>query len=408
MLGIFNCIMKVLFLLLFSYQGFYMLVSLFRKEQKEDFELNYHHFAVLICARNEETVISDLLKSIADQTYPKEYYQTFVMADNCDDSTAEAATNNGAKVYIRKNSDLIGKGYALESLLKDIEKDYGDEFDAYLVFDADNILKEDYLEQMNVSYCKGNRIIAGYINSKNYDSNWISAGYSLYLLRKNRFLNNARYLLGLSSAINGTGFLFDKEIVKDWSYHTLTEDIEFTVDQVCRHHMIAYCDKAIVYDEQPTSLIQSFYQRLRWSKGYLQVIQKYSKRLFEGIGEGYFSYFDMLSTLLSAYGLSVISLIFDVLTFSFLIATKNNPIPFLSNLLDGALQAYLCMYAIGLLTTITEWKRINISAYRKIGYTFTFPLFMATYIPIAFYALFADVSWKPIKHTVTIAHENSF
>ncbi|MBQ2657731.1 MAG: glycosyltransferase family 2 protein [Erysipelotrichaceae bacterium] len=407
MLGIFDCMMKVLFLLLFSYQGLYILISLFGKEKEKDYELKYHDFAVLICARNEETVIGNLLESIDRQTYPEKHYRTFVMADNCIDSTAEIAKGCGAVVYTRNDDEYVGKGYALESLLRNIEKDYGDVFDAFLVFDADNILKDDYLEQMNISYCQGNKIIAGYINSKNYGSNWISAGYSLYLLRKNRFLNNARHLLGLSSAINGTGFLFDKETAKEWPYHTLTEDIEFTVDQVCRHHTIAYCDKAIVYDEQPTSFVQSVYQRLRWSKGYLEVIWKYSTRLVKGICEGSFSCFDMLSTILSAYGLSVVSLIFDILMSSYLIVTKSDMIPFLSNLLEGLLKAYLCMYLIGLLTTITEWKRINTRLLNKIRYTFTFPLFMASYIPIAVCALFADVSWKPIRHTVTITHENS-
>ena len=301
MLGFLNRMLSIVFAVLFSYQFVFIIVSLFMKEKEIDYEFSYHRLAILICARNEETVIGDLLKSISDQTYPKDQYEVFVMADNCSDHTAKIAKENGAVVYERFSDELQGKGYALQELLENIKDDYGDRFDAFLVFDADNILKNDYLEQMNISYCKGNRIIAGYINSKNYGSNWISAGYSLYLLRKNRFLNHARYLLGISSAINGTGFLFSREVLDDWPYHTLTEDIEFTVDQVCRHHKIAYCSKALLYDEQPTTFRQSIYQRLRWSKGYLQVIGKYSGRLLDGIAEGSFSCFDMLNTILSAY-----------------------------------------------------------------------------------------------------------
>ena len=56
--------MKVLFLLLLSYQGLYILVSLFGREKKKDYELTYHNFAILICARNEETVIGNLLDSL--------------------------------------------------------------------------------------------------------------------------------------------------------------------------------------------------------------------------------------------------------------------------------------------------------------------------------------------------------
>ena len=311
----FNRILSFFFAVLFFYQFVFIIVSLFMKEKKEDYKFSYHRFALLICARNEETVIKDLLDSIHDQTYPKEYYKVFLMADHCDDQTAQIARNCKVNVYERFNEELPGKGYALEELLKRIKNDYGDAFDAFLVFDADNILKKDYIEQMNLSYCKGNRIIAGYINSKNYGSNWISAGYSLYLLRKNRFLNHARSLLGLSSAINGTGFLFSREVLDEWPYHTLTEDIEFTLDQVCRHQKIAYCGKAMLYDEQPTSMKQSFYQRLRWSKGYLQVIKKYSYSLARGCMEKDFSCYDMLNTILSAYGLSMISLFLNTAFF---------------------------------------------------------------------------------------------
>lgn len=356
-------------------------------------------------ARNEEKVIGDLLESLEKQSYPKDSYVAFVMADNCSDNTAEAAQKHGAVVYRRHNNVLTGKGYALSELLDNIGKDYGDVFDGYLVFDADNILESDYLEQMNVSYCKGNRIIAGYINSKNYDSNWISAGYSLFLLKKNRFLNNARHLLGLSCAVNGTGFLFDRRVIKDWTYHTLTEDIEFSVDQACRHNRIAYCGKAVLYDEQPTSFVQSFHQRTRWAKGYLQVIRKYAFKLMKGIGEGYFPCYDMLNTVLSAYSLSVISVFVNSAVFLFYLMSGVSVIPFILSVFHGIIKAYTGMYLLGLLTTLTEWKMIKAKAFNRIIYTFTFPIFIATYIPIAVYALFAKVTWVPIRHSLTVKQE---
>lgn len=392
---------SIIFVMLFSYQIFYYIVSLFVRKKEGQYEFRYHDYAVLICARNEEAVIADLLQSLNNQIYPAEHYEIFVMADNCSDSTAEIARENGATVYVRHNDKQVGKGYALEELLKNIERDYGDVIDGYMVFDADNIVKEDYIEQMNISYCQGNRIIAGYINSKNYDSNWISAGYSLFLLKKNRYLNNARYLLGLSCAINGTGFLFDKKLTGNWRYHTLTEDIELSVDQACRHNRIAYCDKAVLYDEQPVSFRQSFYQRLRWAKGYLQVIRKYTSSLLKGIMDGDFSCYDMLNTILSAYGFSMISILISIIEFAILVYLGINVIPYVRTILASLAKAYMIMYAAGLLTTVTEWNNIKASRFHKILYTFTFPLFLATYVPIAFYALFARVTWVPIRHTLS-------
>ena len=63
---------------------------------------------------------------------------------------------------------------------------------------------------------------------------------------------------------------------------------------------------------------------------------------------------------------------------------------------------YLFIYSIGLITTITEWNNIGATKGEKIKYTFTFPLFLFTYIPIGICALFKKVEWKPIKHSVSI------
>ena len=383
-----NYIISIVFMILFSYQIVYIIVSLFIKEKEEKYDFSFHRYGILICARNEENVIGSLLRSISRQKYPEDKYRVFVMADNCTDNTAVIARNHGAIVYERFNNIKVGKGYALEELLKHIDEDHPDECEAFMVFDADNILKDDYILQMNISYCKGNKIIAGYINTKNYDSNWISAGYSLFLLKKNRFLNNARHLLKTNCAINGTGFLFDKSLVKD---------------QACKNNRIAYCGKAVLYDEQPVSFSQSFNQRIRWAKGYLQVMKKYSLKLIRGMANGSFSCFDMLNTLVSAYGLSMITLLINVITALALIMSGKDMTSFLQSMITGLVKAYLCLYVSGLLTTITEWNNINSTVFNKIMYTFTFPAFIASYLPIAFCALFRKVTWTPIRHGVSIS-----
>lgn len=159
-----------------------------------------HRFAVLIAARNEETVIGDLLDSLHAQDYDMSLITVFVIADNCTDRTAAIASEKGAVVYTRQNKQAVGKGYALEALLAHIKSDYPDGYDAYLVFDADNLLAPDFLTRMNESFSAGNEIITCYRNSKNYGSNWISAGYALWFLRESRFLYGAREALGSSCA----------------------------------------------------------------------------------------------------------------------------------------------------------------------------------------------------------------
>ena len=61
---------------------------------------------------------------------------------------------------------------------------------------------------------------------------------------------------------------------------------------------------------------------------------------------------------------------------------------------------YGILFTLGFITTLTEWKKIHCPGWKKIAYTFTFPFFMFTYIPISIVALFKKVEWKPIAHTV--------
>ncbi len=398
-----NFIIAGVFFLCYAYQFLYIPSAIFMKEPKHK-PAHSHRFAVLICARNEEDVIGSLIKSIDAQTYRRENLRIFVMADNCTDNTAKTARNFGASVYKRFNTEKVGKGYALEELLSKIQRDYPkNHFDGFFVFDADNILDEHYIEEMNRTFCDGFDIITGYRNSKNYGDNWISAGYSLWFLRESRFLNHPRFLLGTSCAVSGTGFFFSARILQKcggWKFRLLTEDIEFTVHNILQGEKIAFCKNAVLYDEQPLTFKQSWHQRLRWAKGYLQVFGKFGFSLLKGIFKGDFSCFDMTMAIMPAVVLTTscaaINFICGVLT----IAKGESILPILLSLGESVFNVYLTLFTVGAITVITEWKQIRTTALKKIFYTFTFPLFMLTYIPVSLTALFVKVEWKPIRHTV--------
>ncbi len=403
-----NFIIAVIFFICYSYQFLYIPIALLKKEKPAEKEVKNHRFAVLICARNEEKVIGGLIKSIYAQSYSQSNIRIFVMADNCTDNTERIAKNLGAKVYCRQNPDKKGKGYALEELLCRIGEDYPNYFDGFFVFDADNVLDRRYIEEMNRCFCQGYKIITGYRNSKNYGSNWISAGYSLWFLRESRFLNHARFLLGNSCAVSGTGFFFSKEILEKcggWPFHLLTEDIEFTVHNVIAGEKTGFCKKAVLYDEQPTKFSQSWNQRLRWAKGYLQVFAKYGKDLLCGILKGDFSCFDMAMAIMPAVVLSTFCAVINTLSSVFALAAGESVLPILLSVGESIMNVYLTLFLIGAITTVSEWKQIHTTAAKKIFYAFTFPLFMLTYIPISIAALFVKVEWKPIVHSVAVGTE---
>ena len=172
-----------------------------------------HKYAICIAARNEEDVIGNLIDSIQEQDYPSDLITVFVVADNCTDKT---------------------KGFALQFLFENIRKDYGIEaFEGYFIFDADNLLKNDYISRMNDAFDEGEKIITSYRNTKNFDENWVASTCAIHWLRSIRKNHRTRSFLRVATNVQGTVFLFSNELVKDgWKYTSLTEDRVFTADAV--------------------------------------------------------------------------------------------------------------------------------------------------------------------------------
>lgn len=405
-INIFNTVISILFILCYSYQFVYVPVALFVKNKKHG-QAKKHRYAVLIAARNEEKVIGQLLESLENQTYDKNMRDVYVIADNCTDSTAEVARRHGAAVYERFNKVQVGKGYALDALLTHIKTEYADKsYDGYFVFDADNVLEENYIEEMNKTFSDGYDIVTGYRNSKNYGDNWISAGNALCFLRESRFLNGARMKLGVAATVGGTGFMFSVKVIEDcggWKFFTLTEDLEFNAGNIVKGVKCGYCPDAVLYDEQPVKFSQTWKQRLRWTKGYLQVTGKYGIMLVKQMLKGSFSCFDLLMSIMPAYVLTFVSLLFNTVALISMAINGNDILPMLISALSSFGNMCLTVFIMGGIATISEWKRIQCPNYKKVLYMFTFPLFMLTYIPISVTAVFSKVQWSPIEHTVSVS-----
>lgn len=408
----FNLIMLILFTVLYFYQIVYIAVAIVNKMKKhvDIIPTKLHKYAVLIAARNEEKVIGELIRSVKNQNYPSDLIDIYIIADNCTDDTAKIASDLGAFVFYRNDNSNVGKGYALQHAFNEINSSKGFRYyDGYFVFDADNLLDENYIFEMNKQFDKGYRILTSYRNTKNYDTNWISAGYSLWFLREAEYLNNPRMSLNTSCAISGTGFLINSSVIEEnggWKHFLLTEDIEFSIESIIKGEVIGYCSKAKIYDEQPITFGQSWKQRLRWSKGFYQVFAKHSLNLFLSIFKkknNRFASFDFLMVISPSMLVSIFCILVN---FMFFLYGYINPLTVDRNIMVLSLNAiygqffnlYFFLYLQGALTTISEWKEIHCSAMKKVFYTFTFPVFFLSQIPIAIVALFTDVEWEPINH----------
>lgn len=269
------------------------LIGLFRKKENKNYEPK-NKFALLIAAHNEEVVIGSLIESMLKLDYPKEMYDVFVIADNCTDDTAKISKGYGVNVCERFAKDKRGKGYALEWMFAKLfamEKQY----DAIAIFDADNLVHKDFLKEINSKMQEGYKVVQGYIDSKNPDDSWIAAAYSIAFWTQNRMFQLARANIGFSNQIGGTGFAIETKTLKKlgWGATCLTEDLEFSCKLVLNGEKVGWAHDAIIYDEKPLKLKQSWTQRKRWMQGFTDVASRYFFKLVKkSIMERKFYMFD--------------------------------------------------------------------------------------------------------------------
>ena len=401
-----NLVIMLIFVLCCFYQVLYIPISWWKKPKEHQPE-KLHRYAVLVAARNEEIVIGNLIESLRQQDYPSELVDIYVMADNCTDHTAEAARKAGAKVYERVNREEIGKGYVMHDLFEHLKEDgLFTQYDGFFIFDADNVLRENYISEMNRCFSDGYQLVTGYRNSKNFGDNWLTAGVGLWFLRESRYLNYPRYLIGSSSAIGGTGFCFAREVIEKyggWQFFTLTEDLEFTSRLVSDGIRIGFCREAELYDEQPGQFRQSWRQRLRWSRGYLQMLHRYGLKLFRSMfrkdNPTRFAAFDILMNTVPAIAMAAIGVIVNSVNLIWLAATGATLFEILLPILKAVVSGYFTLFVMGFITMLSEWNHIHTTTGKKILYSLTFPLFMFTFMPISIQSMFCKVEWKPIRHT---------
>jgi len=257
------------------------LIGLFRKEEKKNYTPK-NKLALLIAAHNEEVVIGSLIESMLKLDYPKDMYDIFVIADNCTDDTAKIAKGYGVNVCERFAEDKKGKGYALEWMfakLFNMDKQY----DAVAIFDADNLVHKDFLKEINSKLQDGYKVVQGYIDSKNPEDSWIAAAYSIAFWTQNRMFQLARANVGFSNQIGGTGFAVETNTLKKlgWGATCLTEDLEFTCKLILNGEKVGWAHDAIIYDEKPLKLAQSWNQRKRWMQGFTDVASRYFFKLIK-------------------------------------------------------------------------------------------------------------------------------
>ena len=392
------------------YAVYYILTGIFAfVNNKKNYIRKYrakHKFAVLIPARNEAKVIGNLVDSLNKQNYPKNLYDVFVIPNNCTDNTSKVALKHKAKVIDCKEK-VSSKGDVLKYAFSFLKNNYYD-YDAYIIFDADNIVHPEFIRRMNDTLCSGFQVAQGYRDSKNPSDTWISSCYSLFYWVQNYFFNQARMNMHWSSSINGTGFMMSKEVIEKQGFETITmtEDVEFAAQCALHGERIAFVKDAITYDEQPLTFRESWKQRKRWSVGNLKCLRYYFNKLVTtGFKKKIPQSFDMALFFLAPV-VQVLSFLVVVLLAAYSIldiqVTDIMKYMYDNKILSIIIGYFVCIF-ISLFVVLVEKIKLK----NAIKGIFTLSIFILTWIPINIVCLVKkDLVWEPIEHHRTVEIES--
>lgn len=379
------------------YQLVISICSLVKLKDKPMLENKQNRFMAIIPAHNEEAVIGNLVNSLKNQDYPKELYDIYVIADNCTDHTARIAREAGAIVYERFDAQNKTKGYALQWFLQQKIKE-DSPYDAFCVFDADNIVDGNFIKNMNKKLCQGETVVQGYRDIKNPTDSWITAGYAIFYWTMNRFYHLARYNVGLSPLINGTGFMvrFDAIKPEGWNTQTLTEDIEFSLKRIIKGKKLGWATDAIVYDEQPVGFKQSWSQRSRWTVGHIQCIKTYTKELIHAIKEHKtLMNVDGLLYILGSIPMFVVTLVLLLLNFIIYMGSGMSGADLLANIARYIIPTFFGPILMGIVIMKLDKKPIK----PMLKGLAMYPFFLGSWLVINFKCLFKqDTKWEKIEH----------
>ena len=389
-------IINIIIMLLLVVYGLYFVITalfLFKKRKKDSIVSDkYSHFTILIPARNEEEVIKDAIQSFKSQKYPKDNYEIVVVINNTTDNTLDVCNAEGVRGILCERK-IKNKGDALKEAFDRLKKE---KTDAYIIMDADNVVNDEFLGEMNKSLNEGTLVAKSSMDIKAKENTWVSSSYAIYFFIQSILYSIPRNNIGASCAINGTGIMIKKEVIDKFGFNvrTITEDLEFMTLCALNNIKIKFVEGAICYAEHPSDFKVSMIQRRRWTKG---------------IYEGFIIYFN--SIIKNMIKRPNIELFDSLLIYSTPLILILSLISIFINFLIVPLPIYLIITSFSLLVSYISISLcalfVCVKSKKKIKDFLTgiimFPIFLLSWQYLNIIILFKkEVVWDEIKHTQKI------
>ncbi|MEP6684161.1 MAG: glycosyltransferase [Parafilimonas sp.] len=294
----FNATVEILFLVLLAYCSFSVLYffifsvagTLLKKSSGSNYALAVKRIAVLVPAYKEDNIILSTAQNLLKLDYPKYWFDIYIIADSFQPSTIQQLKNLRVNV-IEVAFENSTKTKSLNEAFRQIAKPY----DIALICDADNILCDDFLRQINYQFSNGIKAVQGKRVAKNIDTDFAVLDGCSEAINNHIFRKGAN-ALGLSSAVIGSGMAFEFNTVKN----ILSEisavggfDKPLQLKIVESGNKIKYLEDALIFDEKIDNPNAFKQQRKRWLLSQFTYLKEFFVPGFKQLFKGNFSYFNL-------------------------------------------------------------------------------------------------------------------
>lgn len=231
-------------------------------------------FDLVVPAHDEEGGVADTVRSLLALDYPKDRFRVVVVADNCSDRTAEHAGAAGARVLVRHDAVLRGKGHALAFAFEKLASE--NVADALVVIDADTLVSTNLLGAFAARIASGAEALQADYGVRNRDSSWRTRLLHLAFTLFQSVRSRARERLGLSCGLRGNGMAFTCALLSRVPHDafSIVEDVEYGIRLGLAGCRVHYVPEARVFGEMAASEQASRSQRSRWEGGRLALARR--------------------------------------------------------------------------------------------------------------------------------------
>jgi cellulose synthase/poly-beta-1,6-N-acetylglucosamine synthase-like glycosyltransferase len=232
----------------------------------------------LVPAHNEESLISQCVRSLVMMDYPAHLRRIIVIADNSTDGTAQLAREAGAECMERFDASRRGKPHALAWAIRQLRLA---DVDACVIVDADTAVASGFAKGLAVLVPLEGIAAQAYIGTMNEWDNWLTRLAGVLARCRYEFTYVLRSKAGLNCPLTGNGMCIGRGLLEahGWQAFSLTENWELYARYTAEGIPIRFARSARLFTQQVRSMHQGQIQRSRWSAGRTWVLREWGVRI---------------------------------------------------------------------------------------------------------------------------------